>query len=304
MSTTQEIVNEKASAKNRITESIRDLYTLKVTLPLGNPNFKLVHTNQFIWLDLPEYFKLTNMERISKALTSSESRFSTYEEGRFYIEGVTITNDGDKFEMELECNPFASSLTTYRDRRSEWMKRYEEELKQWQSEQKNTSNTSSNATTSTTKTAVKSTGNSTLKGGQGATIDNAVKRIVGNETRPYYKALAIHSWLQKNVRYSYYACTRYNTATKCYNNRRHINCADTARLTCAMMRSAGLNAYVVHRTFNGGHFWTVIEINGKKFASDQTGNGSAWNTVWQSSGRRGGGGSAPYTRKCGANPCC
>ena len=65
-----------------------------------------------------------------------------------------------------------------------------------------------------------------------------------------------------------------------------MNCADTARLTASMMRSAGLKCYIVHRTYNGGHFWTIIEINGKKYASDQTGDGSAWNTIWYRTGDR------------------
>ena len=57
------------------------------------------------------------------------------------------------------------------------------------------------------------------------------------------------------------------------------------------MLSAGLNAYIVHRTSNGGHFWWIIQIGGKRYASDQTGresagmSGSPFNTVWSYSGR-------------------
>jgi len=293
MATSQEIINEKAKAKSEITDSLRDLLGMKVKLPLGNPALKQVHTNQFCWIELPPEFELANMKELSKAMDSNQVRYSakSYDKNRWYIEGVTITCDGDTFDMELDLNPFATSLTKYRDERLKWIKAYTDAQK----------NTNSRTVTAT---PVKSTGNSTVKGGQGTVIDNLVKRIVGNETRPYYKAIAIHKWLQNNVRYAYYECTRYNTPEKCYNHRGGLNCADTARLTTSMMRSAGLNAYVVHRTYDGGHFWTVIEINGKKFASDQTGNGSAWNTVWARSGRRGGGGTAPYSRKNGANPDC
>ena len=83
-----------------------------------------------------------------------------------------------------------------------------------------------------------------------------------------------------------------------------MNCADTARLTASMMRSAGLKCYIVHRTYNGGHFWTIIEINGKKYASDQTGNGSAWNTVWAKSGRVKVSNGGSYSRKNGKVPDC
>lgn len=52
-------------AKEKITESIRDLYTAKITLPLGNPNLKLVHTNQFLFTELPTgVFELDNFEEI------------------------------------------------------------------------------------------------------------------------------------------------------------------------------------------------------------------------------------------------
>ena len=124
------------------------------------------------------------------------------------------------------------------------------------------------------------------------------------------KAKAIHEWLRSNVIYSYYECSHYDTPEKCLENKTHLNCADTARLTRAMMSSAGLTAYVVGRSFDGGHFWTVIEIDGKKYASDQTGResagmqGSAWNTVWKSSGRTTVSDGGKYSSKNGKNPSC
>ena len=180
--------------------------------------------------------------------------------------------------MELTLNPFASATTTYSDKRMSFSKAW--------TDAQSSSNTGSGGGSDT-----KSTGNSTLKGGQGATIDNLVKNICGNITGELDRCKAIHEWLRKNVIYSYYECCSYCTPEKAYNNRSHINCADTAVLTCSMMLSAGLNAYIVHRTYNGGHFWTIIEIGGKKYASDQTGresagmSGSPFNSVWSTKGR-------------------
>ena len=94
---------------------INDYLTLKLTLPLGNRALKNVHTNQFLWCDLPREFKLEYMKTISDALQGSETRHSYYEEGRWYISGVTINNDGSKFSMDLDLQPFASTLTEYRD---------------------------------------------------------------------------------------------------------------------------------------------------------------------------------------------
>lgn len=157
-----------------------------------------------------------------------------------------------------------------------------------------------------TKSSSKSDGNSSsdLAGGEGETIDNLVKKIVGSETNELKKCKLIHNWLKSNVKYEYYECTRYNTPEKCLENKSHLNCADTARLTRAMMASAGLKCYVVHRTTNGGHFWTIIEIDGKKYASDQTGSGSEFNTVWKTSGRTSVSDGGSYTRKNGKEPDC
>ena len=287
------INNEMASATNRLTESIRDLLSFKLTLPLGNPLLKRLHTNMFLYTELPNDFVLANFSTLAEVLNSTYNRYVGYSLNRWYVEGVTITNDGSKFDAEIELNPFPSSIKKYRESRMKLEDDYKSAL------QSNTSKT-----TTTTKKSTKSTKNSTLKGGEGKTIDNLVKKIIGSETNELKKAKLIHEWLRKNVRYAYYECTKYNTPEKCYKNRRHLNCADTARLTASMMRSAGLKCYIVHRTYNGGHFWTIIEIKGKKYASDQTGNGSAFNTVWARSGRVKVSNGGAYSRKNGKVPDC
>ena len=289
------INQEMASARDRLSDSIRDLLSFKLTLPLGNPLLKKLHTNMFLYTELPEEFVLENFSTIAEVLNSTYNRYVGYALNRWYIESVTITNDGTKFDAELELNPFPSSVRKYRESRIKLEDDYKSALQ---------SNNSSSKTTKTSKKTTKSSENTTLKGGEGKTIDNLVKKIIGSETNELKKAKLIHEWLQKNVRYLGYSCTRYNTPEKCYKNRRHLNCADTARLTASMMRSAGLKCYIVHRTYNGGHFWTIIEIDGKKYASDQTGDGSAWNTVWASSGRTTVSNGGSYSRKNGKVPDC
>lgn len=106
----------KADATKKIIDNIRDLYTAKITLHLGNPNLKLVHTNQFLFTELPtDVFKLTNLKVIADALNSSYSRYSGYEVNRWYIENSTITNDGKSAKMELDVNPFASNIIKFQD---------------------------------------------------------------------------------------------------------------------------------------------------------------------------------------------
>lgn len=157
----------------------------------------------------------------------------------------------------------------------------------------------------TSSSSSKDSGSSDLPGIGNKTIDDLVKEIVGSETDELKKCKKIHEWLRGNVIYAFYECTRYNTPEKCLKNKSHLNCADTARLTCAMMKSAGLKAYVVHGPY---HFWTMIEIGGKKYASDQTGresagmSGSAFNTVWWQG--RGRSSAIPPYSKNGDNPSC
>ena len=146
---------------------------------------------------------------------------------------------------------------------------------------------------------------SDLAGGEGATIDGLVKDIVGSETNELAKAKKIHEWLRQNVIYSFYECTKYGTPEECLKNKSHLNCADTARLTRAMMASAGLTCYVVHGPYQ---FWTMIEIGGQKYASDQTGResagmaGSEFNTVWWQG--RGRSSAIPPYDKNGKEPSC
>lgn len=268
--------SNKAKAEEAMFKSVRELLTVKVTLPLGNPNYKLIHTNSFIFCDLSGYVDLENFDVIAKAMNSTFNRYTTYKKNRWYVEAVTINQDNQKGTMELTLNPFPSTLKEYHKAYTDYTNAY------YNAQNKAGAGGSSGSSSNT-----KSTG-SYCKGGQGATIDNLVKNICGNVADPLQRCKAIHEWLRKNVRYSSYECCKYScggSPTKCYENRTHLNCADTAVLTCSMMLSAGLNAYIVHRTYNGGHFWCIIEINGRKYASDQTGDGSAFNTVWRANGR-------------------
>jgi hypothetical protein len=265
------MVNVKTAAKDPVIESIRDLLSLKITLPLGNPDLKLVHTNQFCQTELPDEFVLDNFGVIAKALNSTYNRNVGYTVNKWYIEGRTVTNDGDKFTMELELNPFASTLNKYSENRNNYLKAYTDALeKQEKAEEKEKKNNVPSVT-----------GNTSFKGGEGTAIDNQVKKIIGKETDPLRKAKLIHEWLRKNLTYSSYECSHHSSAASCLKSK-HLNCADTSRLTRAMMSSAGLDAKVVHHYHpTKGHFWTMITINGKKYFSDATSKSRKFNQVWK-----------------------
>lgn len=282
------ITDNKTEATNKITESVRDLFTLKIQLPLGNPNLSLVHTNQFLFTKLPvDVFTLANMKEISNALDSSYSRFSGYEDNRWYIEGLTITNDGNDAKMELELNPFATPMMNYRENKLSYMKAWEDAQKK--NEKENSSTTSNSS--------------SGLKGGEGKVIDGLVEDIVGDETDEMKKAKLLHEWLRTNLKYSKYANSRTKTPEQAYNRRRSpgINCADTSRLTASMFRSAGLDCFVVHAPW---HYYTVFTINGEQHCSDATSSRRHIDQYWlQHHGTVKFKGKSSYYAKCGKNPC-
>ena len=292
----------KNKALEKIVEHNRDYLKLDLTIPLGNPALKQVHTNQWLWTNLPKEFDLANWTIIAKALNSNTNRYEGYVKNRWYIESCDINVSADgKAEMKLGLNAFASSYKSFTDGMRSMQKAYNDAVN------KQDTNTGKKSSASkSTSNAIVNGKNTTLKGGEGKVIDDLVKRIVGNTTDELAKAKKIHQWLKENVRYGSYACTHHWSAEACYNNRGYLNCADTARLTRAMMSSAGLNAWVVHRYSNNGHFWTLIKINGKIYASDQTGSGSDWNTIWYADGDRrtcnSRGGNWEYNR--GKNPSC
>lgn len=291
------INQEMESARNRLTESIRDLLSLKLTIPLGNPLLKKLHTNMFLYTELPTEFVLENFSTLAEVLNSTYNRYVGYSLNRWYIEGVTITNDGTKFDAEVQLNPFPISVRRYREGRVKWENDYKS------AQQSNSKSSKKN--TPKSKTTSKSKKNTTLKGGEGKVIDNLVKKIVGNETNVLKKAKLIHSWLIEHVTYSSYMDSKYPTPAKCYNNRHHLNCADTSRLTASMMRSAGIKCYVVHSTC---HYYTVLKYNGKLYCSDASSKYRKFNWYWRASSCHHGGsarfrGKSSYYAVCGKGPC-
>lgn len=251
----------------------------------------------FLYTELPTEFVLENFSTLAEVLNSTYNRYVGYSLNRWYIEAVTISNDGTKFNAEVQLNPFPSSVRRYREGRVKWENDYKS------AQQSNSKSSKKN--TPKSKTTSKSKKNTTLKGGEGKVIDNLVKKIVGNETNVLKKAKLIHSWLIGHVIYSSYMDSKYSTPAKCYNNRHHLNCADTSRLTASMMRSAGIKCYVVHSTC---HYYTVLKYNGKLYCSDASSKYRKFNWYWRASSCHHGGsarfrGKSSYYAVCGKGPC-
>ena len=101
-------------ALDKIFEHNRDYLKLDITIPLGNKALKQVHTNQWLFTNLPKDFDLANWTILAKALNSSANRYEGYVKNRWYIESNDITvNANGKAEMKLGLNAFASTHSTY-----------------------------------------------------------------------------------------------------------------------------------------------------------------------------------------------
>ena len=295
ISKTNQKLIAKSEALKKIVEHNRDYLSLTLTIPLGNTALKKVHTNQWLFTNLPAEFDLANWTIIADALQSNANRYEGYIKNRWYIEAVDISVDvKGKSEMKLTLNAFASSISSYSSMVKDMQKAYSDAKA---NEEKQASNKNkSNAVKKKSKNS---------KSGEGKTIDNLVKKIVGKETNALKKAKLIHKYLQYKVGYRYYTDSKYSTPVKCLNNISHLNCADTSRLTASMMRSAGVDCYVVHSTC---HYYTVIEYKGKLYCSDATSKKRDFNEYWKASSCNNGKtvkfkGKSSYSIKCGKAPC-
>lgn len=112
-------------------------------------------------------------------------------------------------------------------------------------------------------------------------LDKVVEKIIAGATSDKEKLDKIHNWGRKEIVYDWYECSKYGCdPVKAYENRKHINCGDTAVLLNAMYKIAGLESYIIHGDY---HFWVIVTINGKKYASDGTGD-RPLNSVWSGKG--------------------
>ena len=252
---------EKNAARKEITKSIRDLLSLKMTVPIMGRPFKGVHTNQFLWTTLPKDFALANFGEISKFMTSSDNRFSQYQTNRWYIEGLTITNDGDKFEMEFELNPFPTSQQEFIDNLKSYEKAYRDE------QEKANKNNNSNNTAQRTVPSVK-TDNDTIKQFTSRWVYEKCKAICGSQRDPMKKAQLIDKAFKSHIYYKFYYDLKFNNNEKRWNNA-HLNCADGANLLSALLNTAMIDAVILNTPGKGeGHYIVRMKINGKYYYTD------------------------------------
>ena len=277
------INKEKKEALEAMTDQIRDLLSVSIKFPVGNLAFKHLHTNMFLWTELPDNLlnkmKLSNFAKIGNAMRGSYTRYSGYSLDRWYVEEVTITNDSSKFEFDVKVNPFPSSLSSYSKAVRDAINTY--------SQATNVNNSSNSAlnSNSTNNVAVPkrtdgatdcSTSMKIACNTSWAPIGEQVNKVeskramgkIGREGTNYEKFVRgltpkqAYKKLASRINYSNYEGyydNRHNCADETFLKRNH-NCGDAARLlkACMDVLDQPCVIYCVP-----GHYMNGVLINGK-----------------------------------------
>jgi len=281
--------NEKLIAKNeslkKIVEHNRDYLSCKITLPLGNTALKQVHTNQWLFTDLPKEFDLANWTVLAKALNANTNRYESYVKNRWYIDGCDIKVKGNTGTMELSVNAFASTFNSYADAVKSMEKAYTDAQNNV-----NKSTSSSSSSSNKNKSKAVTTKTSVLnekwvkKYSIPSVITNLIKKIckVGNTDEQNVKAW--FKWMDKNVNYAYY--TGHKRGFETQIKQKSGNCVDNSRMFRAGCLALGVKCNFI-KAFNccdrgecANHQFNKVYLNGKGIIVDTGRTNASWGSHW------------------------
>lgn len=269
----------KKLALEKMVEHNGDYLKLDITIPLGNKALKQVHTNQWLFTNLPKEFDLANWTILAKALNAKTNRYEGYVKNRWYIESNDITvNVNGKAEMKLGLNAFASSTATYAQQFRDMAKAY------------------TDATTKTTSTSASQNTTNAINNGElinqswvkqykisSKIVDKVVSICKASNTN-YQNVRAIFKWMDDNLPYEGYGNTRYGAVGTMEHGKG--NCCDHAHLFCAMCRCLGVKCNYIHNPCCGdnGHVYNIVYLDGKGIIVDTGRDYASWGSHWGNSG--------------------
>ena len=282
--TNQELIKKSESLK-KVTEHARDYLTLTLTIPLGNKALKKVHTNQWLFTDLPKEFDLANWTILADALNANANRYEGYVKNRWYIEAVDISVEaGGKAEMKLTLNAFASSQTPYSEAMRDMRNAYTD-AKNKQNNNNNNNNNANNSNSVTNKTSVINESN-VKKYSIPDKIVNKIKSLCKLSNTDEANVKAWFNWMNDNVDWWEYTDHRYSEET--VMSQGGGNCVDNSRLFRMGCLALGLKCnYVQGKSCCSGgecanHQWNKVYINGKGIEVDTGRQSASWGSHWGS----------------------
>ena len=261
--TTTTVVDEVATynkALEELSKSVRDLLSFEIKLPLNHPMFKEMHTNQFLWTELPREFKLGNLSEIFKIMASyKQNRGVSYVENRWYIEKMVVKCDSNGLFATLTLNVFPSPYSVYSTALRGYRDAYDQAFKQQEAQKTENSGGSSTSGGLRWSTGVPE-------------LDNLISNAIAGKDNDWDKARAIHNGLRDaGIMYRYYYDFDYGNTSQRWNAKDGpgLNCGDTAALTAEAMKAGGLDAYV---SLCPGHYICIINLYDEYAVSDLTAN--------------------------------
>lgn len=146
------VVANERNARSEITKSLRDLMSFDIEI---NGYYPQIHTNMFIWFEVPKKHTLANYQKFMARIDQTTTRGGKYVLNRFYVEKISTTYDDKGIVSKITLNPFASDMSSY-------YKIYEDAIKAYEEANCSSGDGSSSSSSSSTT----STGNTT--GGKGS----------------------------------------------------------------------------------------------------------------------------------------
>ena len=288
-SSTETVIDDVATyqkALDEMSKSIRGLVSFQIKLPLNNPMFKDLHTNQFLWTELPPEFKLGNLSKIFKILPSYKvNRGVAYVENRWYIEKNVIKCDDKGLFATLTLNVFPSDYSVYSNAVKGYIEAYDQAYKQ----QNNNNNTNTQTSTgqgeprlgndsAETGSMACATGRYPGRAGDNENFDNCAKKGYAQKGRKYYdwarqykKPIDLAKALANRFKYESYSNHHDANAEVTHANGGTVycNCWDAARYVKCCFDSCGFDCVVITGSPYGiGHGWNAVKHNGRWYSFD------------------------------------
>ena len=264
-------------------KSVRSLMKFNVKIPLNSVVYKQLHTNTFLFTDLPEKFALINLPKIYKTLASySVSRGVPYVKNRWYVEGVKIKCDSKGLFADVTLNAFPTDQSSFNSA----MKGY---ISAWDSAFNSSSDTTTTNTTNTTASNIPartdgktdcssayslsyvhtgSTDNplnhkkpdANAYGRIGRTGTNYANFVQGcTSPREVYKKLSNAGWNGGNRYRNFSDESQGSSCVEGIFKQGYANCAGMAKLLKACMDVNNFKCAIAHVH---NHYMNVVEVNG------------------------------------------
>lgn len=274
----------KKKVADTIFEHSRDYLSAKFKLPLGDKCLKKVHTNQFMFTELPKEFRIENWGTIAKALSSDYNRFTgtEYITDRWYIETVNITVDAtsNKGEMDIEVNSFASSLS-----------KYSKDYRDLEKEYNNLNNNNTSSNTSATKNNSNATAKTSVinedwvkKNNVPDSVVKIIKQVCSTSKSDYDNVRAWFNWVDKHIGYSAY--TGHQRSIDTVISKGGGNCVDNSRVFRAGCHALGIkcNYIKAYSCCSGSecanHQFNKVYIGNKSYIVDTGRQLASWGSHW------------------------